>query len=424
MAMGAVQRASTIAKTAARAAGALSRRTAGCDDGVGMRLLPRSRPQHGWDGSRPATDPSVRATDAAPMPRRPPDVMARFPTSDRIQSASATSAAPPAPPTPPWAPWRLPQRGERTGARVMHRRTGRVCAPDRTHAFAHVADAHAHTVRCRRAPAARRRPRPSLRQPPCAPRGEQSCPAAATPRSLGAPERAPVCRRRDDARPSCVRRLVRVGDVAAAVSGADWPRLRRATTLRRPVVGLLYPAYMSFKAIKMKNIYEYNRWMMYWIVFGFFSCATVVTDTLLSWLPLYSSAKIAFLLWLVAPQTRVRGRRPAPRAREPRTTAHRCERPMREPGRHHRVPAACTSAAEAARARYRRRRAAHHGHGPKVLARHRAPSCRRGAAHGRRCHGAGSYAAMAPRAGGRTRSMQWRAADMHVWAAAANRASE
>ncbi|XP_074806317.1 uncharacterized protein LOC141986049 [Natator depressus] len=34
------------------------------------------------------------------------------------------------------------------------------------------------------------------------------------------------------------------------------------------VFGMLYPAYASYKAVKTKNILEYVRWMMYWIVFA------------------------------------------------------------------------------------------------------------------------------------------------------------
>ncbi|XP_060034785.1 receptor expression-enhancing protein 4 isoform X2 [Erinaceus europaeus] len=49
------------------------------------------------------------------------------------------------------------------------------------------------------------------------------------------------------------------------------------------VFGLLYPAYASYKAVKTKNIREYVRWMMYWIVFALFMAVETFTDIFISW---------------------------------------------------------------------------------------------------------------------------------------------
>ncbi|XP_064587319.1 receptor expression-enhancing protein 4 [Zonotrichia leucophrys gambelii] len=68
--------------------------------------------------------------------------------------------------------------------------------------------------------------------------------------------------------------------------------------------GMLYPAYASYKAVKTKNIREYVRWMMYWIVFAFFMTAETFTDVLISWLPFYYEVKMAFIIWLLSPYTR------------------------------------------------------------------------------------------------------------------------
>ncbi|KAM6235086.1 receptor expression-enhancing protein 4 [Porphyrio hochstetteri] len=70
------------------------------------------------------------------------------------------------------------------------------------------------------------------------------------------------------------------------------------------VFGMLYPAYASYKAVKAKNIREYVRWMMYWIVFSLFMAAETLTDLFISWLPLYYEVKMAFVLWLLSPYTR------------------------------------------------------------------------------------------------------------------------
>ncbi|XP_062568282.1 receptor expression-enhancing protein 2-like isoform X5 [Saccostrea cucullata] len=72
----------------------------------------------------------------------------------------------------------------------------------------------------------------------------------------------------------------------------------------RLVFGLLYPAYASFKAIRTKNVKEYVKWMMYWIVFALFSAVETFTDVLLSWLPFYYEVKILFVVWMLLPVTK------------------------------------------------------------------------------------------------------------------------
>ncbi|XP_051927250.1 receptor expression-enhancing protein 3 [Hippocampus zosterae] len=68
--------------------------------------------------------------------------------------------------------------------------------------------------------------------------------------------------------------------------------------------GTLYPAYYSYKAVKTKNIKEYVRWMMYWIVFALYTVVETITDLTLAWFPLYYELKVAFVIWLLSPYTR------------------------------------------------------------------------------------------------------------------------
>ncbi|KAI5627373.1 receptor expression-enhancing protein 3 [Silurus asotus] len=68
--------------------------------------------------------------------------------------------------------------------------------------------------------------------------------------------------------------------------------------------GTLYPAYYSYKAVKTKNVKEYVRWMMYWIVFALYTVAETITDLSVAWFPLYYEIKIACVIWLVSPYTR------------------------------------------------------------------------------------------------------------------------
>ncbi|PSN37885.1 Receptor expression-enhancing protein 2 [Blattella germanica] len=73
----------------------------------------------------------------------------------------------------------------------------------------------------------------------------------------------------------------------------------------RLVFGTLYPAYASYKAVRTKNVKEYVKWMMYWIVFALFTCAETFTDVFLSfWFPFYYEIKIVLVIWLLSPATK------------------------------------------------------------------------------------------------------------------------
>uniref|UniRef100_UPI00398F09AF receptor expression-enhancing protein 1-like isoform X2 n=1 Tax=Pristiophorus japonicus TaxID=55135 RepID=UPI00398F09AF len=70
------------------------------------------------------------------------------------------------------------------------------------------------------------------------------------------------------------------------------------------IFGTLYPAYSSYKAVKTKNVKEYVKWMMYWIIFALFTTAETFTDLFLPWFPFYYELKIAFVIWLLSPYTK------------------------------------------------------------------------------------------------------------------------
>ncbi|KAK0151795.1 Receptor expression-enhancing protein 3 [Merluccius polli] len=94
----------------------------------------------------------------------------------------------------------------------------------------------------------------------------------------------------------------------ASSSGAIFSQLRVES--RRGLLllfGTLYPAYYSYKAVKTKNVKEYVRWMMYWIVFALYTVVETITDLTLAWFPLYYELKIAFVIWLLSPYTRGAG---------------------------------------------------------------------------------------------------------------------
>jgi receptor expression-enhancing protein 1/2/3/4 len=70
------------------------------------------------------------------------------------------------------------------------------------------------------------------------------------------------------------------------------------------VLGTLYPAYRSYKAIKNKDVREHVKWMMYWIVFALFTTLETFLDIFFSWFPFYYEIKILFILWVLSPATR------------------------------------------------------------------------------------------------------------------------
>ncbi|XP_067928570.1 receptor expression-enhancing protein 1-like isoform X2 [Watersipora subatra] len=70
------------------------------------------------------------------------------------------------------------------------------------------------------------------------------------------------------------------------------------------VFGTLYPAYSSYKAVKNKDVKEYVKWMMYWIVFALFTSVETFADVLVSWFPFYYELKIIFVIWLLSPVTK------------------------------------------------------------------------------------------------------------------------
>ena len=75
--------------------------------------------------------------------------------------------------------------------------------------------------------------------------------------------------------------------------------------LSRPichVLAYLYPAYMSFKAVRANDPELHTQWLVYWIVNTFFTVGELFTDQLLTWVPLYYELKIAFVAWLVLPR--------------------------------------------------------------------------------------------------------------------------
>ncbi|KAM3876294.1 receptor expression-enhancing protein 6 [Diretmus argenteus] len=67
------------------------------------------------------------------------------------------------------------------------------------------------------------------------------------------------------------------------------------------LIGFVYPAYYSIKAIESENKEDDTKWLTYWVVYGVFSLGEFFSDIFLYWFPFYYAVKCLFLLWCMAP---------------------------------------------------------------------------------------------------------------------------
>ncbi|KAF2355006.1 TB2/DP1/HVA22-related protein, partial [Trinorchestia longiramus] len=63
------------------------------------------------------------------------------------------------------------------------------------------------------------------------------------------------------------------------------------------LVGFLYPAYCSIKALETSVKADDTKWLTYWVVFASFSLLDTFSGFLISWIPFYWLAKVLFLVW-------------------------------------------------------------------------------------------------------------------------------
>lgn len=69
-------------------------------------------------------------------------------------------------------------------------------------------------------------------------------------------------------------------------------------------VGVVVPAYMSYKAIEDKvDKTADEQWLTYWVIYGALSLLEGTTDQIVSKVPYYWHGKFALLLWLQLPST-------------------------------------------------------------------------------------------------------------------------
>jgi len=69
-------------------------------------------------------------------------------------------------------------------------------------------------------------------------------------------------------------------------------------------IGFIFPAYQTILAIENKNKGDDVQWLVYWILYSFFTVIETFQDFIIYWIPFYFAFKLAFLLWAMFPQTR------------------------------------------------------------------------------------------------------------------------
>ncbi|XP_039983679.1 receptor expression-enhancing protein 6 isoform X5 [Xiphias gladius] len=69
------------------------------------------------------------------------------------------------------------------------------------------------------------------------------------------------------------------------------------------LIGFVYPAYYSVKAIESPSKEDDTKWLTYWVVYGVFSLGEFFSDIFLYWFPFYYAFKCLFLLWCMAPMS-------------------------------------------------------------------------------------------------------------------------
>lgn len=89
--------------------------------------------------------------------------------------------------------------------------------------------------------------------------------------------------------------------IGSVILGAAFVFLGVGQDVVATMVGAVYPAFMSYKAVKTQDKDDDTQWLIYWIVFATFSFFDQWTSFMLDMIPFYHLAKLAFLLYLMFP---------------------------------------------------------------------------------------------------------------------------
>ncbi|KAK3183175.1 hypothetical protein Dsin_030461 [Dipteronia sinensis] len=83
-----------------------------------------------------------------------------------------------------------------------------------------------------------------------------------------------------------------------------WTLLSNVHVLAGPVLMLLYPLYASVMAIESTTKVDDEQWLAYWILYSFLTLTEMLLQPILEWIPIWYTAKLVLMGWLVLPQFR------------------------------------------------------------------------------------------------------------------------
>ena len=69
------------------------------------------------------------------------------------------------------------------------------------------------------------------------------------------------------------------------------------------VLGVAYPAFMSFVALESQGTEDDKQWLTYWVCFGAFNIVDQFAGIILQFIPFYYFLKLGFLVYLFHPST-------------------------------------------------------------------------------------------------------------------------
>lgn len=69
------------------------------------------------------------------------------------------------------------------------------------------------------------------------------------------------------------------------------------------VIGVAYPAFMSFIALETDSKDDDKQWLTYWVCFGAFNIVDQFAGIILQFIPFYFFLKLGFLVYLFHPST-------------------------------------------------------------------------------------------------------------------------
>jgi len=69
------------------------------------------------------------------------------------------------------------------------------------------------------------------------------------------------------------------------------------------LIGVAYPAYMSFLALETDGVEDDKQWLTYWVCFGAFNILDQFVGLILQFIPFYYFLKVGFLVYLFHPKT-------------------------------------------------------------------------------------------------------------------------